>query len=310
MCKLQVNVIVNEKELMLKFDDYSRNYKSLFSSTIKNRHVYIQRFFKWFYKQKYYSLKEVNFDKLAQFLTNYHGKYSLESSRKLHLALRSFFTYCRLYNIIEYDFRPLLPLKRTYSKSYIPAVLKEDELEILIKNSKTDLSKNGIRNYAILLLLICYGVRGCQIRTLKFIDINWKESTIYFKACKNSNSITQLLLPDVGNAIIDYIENARPASSNDTLFLSTKPPQKDLTSSGLSTIIQKMIDKANIALPYNALKGTHLFRHTFASRLLSSGESFKNISDLLGHKTYESTMIYTKIDINNLKKVCLDWGGF
>ncbi len=87
------------------------------------------------------------------------------------------------------------------------------------------------------------------------------------------------------------------------------PPHNKLTSSSLSGLISKIIKKTDIKLPYNALKGSHLFRHTFASRLLASGEPLKNISDMLGHKRYETTLIYTKIDNENLGKVCLNWEG-
>ena len=68
-----------------------------------------------------------------------------------------------------------------------------------------------------------------------------------------------------------------------------------------------MIDAAGIEIPENALRGSHLFRHTFASGLLSEGESIKNISDMLGHKQLSTTLIYTKIDLENLKEVCLIW---
>ncbi len=229
MCTSQknLNVLFDEEKLILDFDEYSRDYRSLTESTIKNRHVYLQRFFKWFNKQKYLLLNEVDSKNLNKFLMNYHSKYSLESIRKLHLTLRSFFDYCLLYDIIKCNFKPLFPLKKNYTQTYIPAVLNENELQLLITKIKNDSLCTGVRNYAMLLILIYYGVRGFQVRNLKLIDIDWQENTIYFKGCKNGNSIKHMLCPEVGNAIMCYIKNERQNSfKNNEVFLSKRPPSQ------------------------------------------------------------------------------------
>jgi site-specific recombinase XerD len=61
--------------------------------------------------------------------------------------------------------------------------------------------------------------------------------------------------------------------------------------------------KAGIKSP---TKGAHCFRHSFVSRMLKQGESFKHIADLLGHKHIATTFIYTKIDFSSLAQVALE----
>jgi len=299
---------VSDHHLIEGFDNYLKIYKTVVDSTIKNNHIYIKRFFNWFNEHKFKSLQEVNFEEINLFLSQYHSKYSLSSTRKLHYSLRSFFDYCRLENIIKYDFKPILPQRRIYSKSFVPAVLSKSEISLLIDSAQADKSNKGKRNYAMLLLLICYGIRGCQVRNLELHDINWEDNTIFFKAVKNGNSVEQKIIPEVGNALVDYIIHIRPNSDCQKVFLSILDSHKGLThSSRFSSIIGKLLDQAGIKVPSNALRGSQLFRHTFASQLLLEGEPIKNISDMLGHKYLTTTAIYTKIDNNELRKVCLEW---
>ena len=300
---------LNVKDLVSQFDNYLRSYKNNAPSTIKANHTYLYRFFKWFNNfLTAVPFYELDADTLKKFLDDYHSTYSASSSHKLHFCLRSFFRFCRLYKFMKNNLEPLLPQKRVYSKSYVPTVLDKKDIEKLIKTAKSDTSHKGKRDYAMLLLLICYGVRGVQVRELHLVDIDWEKNLIHFKAVKNGIGIKQTILPEVGNALMEYIINSRPAVDRKEVFLTTKLPNKPLTTSAsLSLIISKLLDKCDIKMPYGSLKGTHIFRHTFASRLLSKGESIKKISDLLGHKSYETTLIYTKIDILNLKNACLEW---
>jgi site-specific recombinase XerD len=284
-------------DLILQFDKYLQDYKNLSSSTIKENHVYIDRFFKWFSNLKpAITLYSLNAETLKKFLNNYHLSYSKSSTRKLHFVLRSFFKYCQLYGYMQNDFYPLLPQKRVYSNSYVPGVPAQ----------KDDTDK-GKRDYALVLLLVCYGVRNIQVRELKLKDIDWKNSSIYFKGVKNGNDLEQPLIPEVGNALLNYITNIRPKINEEKIFLSMKPPNKPMKGpGGISSIISRLLKRCDIRMPHGSM-GSHVLRHTFASRLLLEGEPMKNISDMLGHKFYDTTMIYTKIDILHLTKVCLEW---
>ena len=56
--------------------------------------------------------------------------------------------------------------------------------------------------------------------------------------------------------------------------------------------------------------GPHALRHACAMRLLATGLSLKEIGDHLGHVTPDSTRIYAKVDLVNLRKVAdFDMGG-
>jgi site-specific recombinase XerD len=52
--------------------------------------------------------------------------------------------------------------------------------------------------------------------------------------------------------------------------------------------------------------GAHTLRHSYAVRLLRQGFSLKTIGDALGHRHPQSTFIYAKAAVDDLREVCLD----
>jgi integrase/recombinase XerD len=79
------------------------------------------------------------------------------------------------------------------------------------------------------------------------------------------------------------------------------------SSGSLSTIVARGFKDTGVIVPKGVRVGSHIFRHTFASRLLRAEEPLKNISDMLGHRYYDSTMVYAKIDMTGLKNATLNW---
>lgn len=55
------------------------------------------------------------------------------------------------------------------------------------------------------------------------------------------------------------------------------------------------------------LTGTHILRHTAASRLLRAGVDLKRIADILGHRSIDTTATYAKVDVGRLTAVALPW---
>jgi len=67
---------------------------------------------------------------------------------------------------------------------------------------------------------------------------------------------------------------------------------------------------ATTALPTDWGRCPHALRHARATHLLQQGASFKEIGDLLGHRSLESVGIYAKVGLSSLRAVAdLDLGG-
>ena len=115
------------------------------------------------------------------------------------------------------------------------------------------------------------------------------------------------LLPEVGNDLADYLQNARQDSLHSEVFLTlTNPPRPLKRSSSVSTIISNRLKRAELELPVGVSHGTHGFRHAFAVRF-TGNIPFKHLSDMLGHRDPASTLIYSKVAFTELDEAALPW---
>ncbi len=278
--------------------------RQLENSTIKSRSSYLKKFLEWHKETSNYSelgsLKPINVESFFIKATNRRGT---EFRRSLQGTLRSFFDFCHERGYTFQNLRFSLPAIKTYKLSEVPKKIDDNEAVKLIDS--IDRSTNsGKRISAILQILYTYGVRGCQVRALKLNDIDWHREEIHFPSAKDGKSCSFPLVAEVGNAILDYLKNARQECHYQEVFLTLSAPFTPLTKSkNLSQIIRNAMINAGIKSPS---KGSHCFRHGFVSRMLKQGESFKHIADLVGHKHIQTTFIYTKIDFNSLAEVALE----
>ena len=274
------------------------------NSTIKIRSDYLKQFLQWYQENSnHQDLQGLKPYDVESFFIKATSRWGKAYKCSLQATLRSFFDFCHQRGYIMQNLRFSLPVIKTYRLSEVPKKIDDNEAVKLIDriDRSTD---SGKRTYAILQILYTYGVRGCQLRALKLSDIDWHKDQIHFPSVKGGKSCSFPLTAEVGNALVDYLKNARKKCGYQQVFLTLRAPFSPLKkSSTLSTIIRSAMFKAGIKSP---TKGAHCFRHGFVSRMLKQGESFKHIADLVGHKHIATTFIYTKIDFNSLAEVALE----
>ena len=84
-------------------------------------------------------------------------------------------------------------------------------------------------------------------------------------------------------------------------------PIGPLTSgSSLWRTVSKYLAQAGIA---STRRGPHLLRHSLATQLINQGVTVKEIADLLGHASIDTTAIYAKVQISRLQGVALPFPG-
>lgn len=274
------------------------------NSTIEIRSNYLKQFLKW-YKgtSNYLTLQELKPYDVESFFIKATSPWGKAYKRSLQATLRSFFDFCHERGYLTQNLRFSLPVIKSYRLSDIPKKIENNEAVKLIDSIDRS-TDSGKRTYAVVQILYTYGVRGCQVRALKLRDIDWHKEQIHFPSAKDGKSCSLPLTTEVGNALVDYLKNARKKCRYQEVFLTLKAPFTPLKKSqALSQIIRSAMLKAGIKSPR---KGSHCFRHGFVSRMLKQGESFKLIADLVGHKHIQTTFIYTKIDFNSLAEVPLE----
>ena len=194
-----------------------------------------------------------------------------------------------------------VPLRRRYRLADVPCALSWEQVQRLL--AVVDRREpNGRRHYAMLLLIATYGLRGCEVRALRLDDIDWVHDEVTIFAPKTGRSRRLPLTRSVGDAILDYLREERPPSVHREVFLSSRPPRGPLRSK-INPWLARCFDKAGIETPR---RGAHTLRHSLAIHMLRSGETLKSIGDVLGHRNPETTFIYTKLNVEDLRTVALE----
>ncbi|MFV1976903.1 MAG: site-specific integrase, partial [Candidatus Scalindua sp.] len=186
----------------------------------------------------------------------------------------------------------------------LPSTFTDGEINALLKAVDRG-SPKGKRDYAILLLAIKLGLRASDICELKFENIIWERNLITINQYKTGKTLELPLLPEIGNAIIDYLKHGRPVSQDSNCFIHVQSPYDRIHTSDLGNLVRRYITLAGINYS-NRKHGPHAFRHCFASALLKEKVPLPVISEALGHKNMASTMFYLRIDINPLRKCALE----
>ena len=139
-----------------------------------------------------------------------------------------------------------------------------------------------------------------DITYFNFENIDWESSCINIVQIKTDQPLTLPLLPEVGNAIIDYLKHGRPQSGDTHVLLNISSPFSPMQTSMIYQVATQAFRRAGIDIS-NRRHGAHSLRHSLASRMLEGQTAMPIISEALGHTETNSTMYYLRVDITSLK---------
>lgn len=233
--------------------------------------------------------------------------YSRRSVQGYASVIRSFLRYAENQQWCCRGLADAVKAPRVYAQETLPSAPKRDDVKKLLTSCKTD-HLTDIRDYAILMLLTVYGMRRSEVAGLKLEDIDWKKEQLYMRRAKGSKPQTFPLSTIVGEAIIRYLTEVRPKHCRlREVFIVRRSPYQALTAGAVYALVNRRLKPLNLPIRHH---GPHALRHACATHLINEGFSLKEISDHLGHRGVETTRIYTKVDLTNLRKVAdQEWGG-
>jgi integrase/recombinase XerD len=159
----------------------------------------------------------------------------------------------------------------------------------------------------MLLLLARLGLRAQDVITLCLDDIDWANGRLDLRPGKTHRARSLPLPQNVGQAVVAYVQGGRPRSNSRQVFLRCRPPFQPLTNSAVWWMVRQAFQQAGLVTRPGI--ASHIFRHTAASQMLNQGASFKEVADVLGHQSLQTTGIYAKLELEALVAVALPWGG-
>lgn len=163
----------------------------------------------------------------------------------------------------------------------------------------------GRRDYAMVLCMATLGLRASEVAALRIRDIDWRTGTLGVASGKTHRARRLPLPAAVGQAVAAYVRRGRPATTASQLFVRHAPPRGAAVDAAIvRNAARAAYRRAGLPSEYT---GTHVLRHTVATRLVCAGTPLKAIADVLGHQSIDTTAIYAKVDFPHLRAVALPW---
>ncbi len=219
-------------------------------------------------------------------------------------VLRVFLRYLHREGILGSDLSASVGWPQVYRLSGIPRSISWGDVSRVLA-SVDRRTGAGRRDYAILLLLVTYGLRGREVAALTLDDIDWKRERLKVPERKAGHSTAFPLSSVVGEAILDYLQHGRPAASDRHVFFRAAAPRRPIGAAAVSSLARAYLLKAGVNVPR---PGSHTLRHSAVQRLVDASFDLKTIGDFVGHRSARSTEVYAKVAVEALREVALGDG--
>jgi integrase/recombinase XerD len=288
------------------FVNYMRCERGASESTIKARSQFLRRFLVQLHTPSapLHKFTVAQIDEALLRMVNQKG-YTRGSVRTWAGTLRAFFRYAATQNWCQNSLADAIRHPRHFTLASLPSSLSWDDVQRLLKLTEGDRPVD-IRDRSILMLLAIYGLRAGEVRRLTLDDFHWEHELLSIVCPKTRRTRTYPLIRSVGDAVLRYLQEARPCSVHREVFLTSRRPVGPLNGA-MFNIVNSRLKQLGIALRHN---GPHTLRHSCAAHLLAQGLSLKEIGDHLGHQHPGTTLIYAKVDLAGLREVGdFDLGG-
>ena len=239
---------------------------------------------------------------VRRFVLAYIRQHAPASAGRVTTTVRCFLRWLIAQGRCAADLHEAVPKMPMWQLATLPRYLPDADVERIVEACDRP-SAVARRDRAMLLLLARLGLRAGDVVALRLGDIEWKLGRLCVVG--KGRRETWLPLPqDAGDAILGYLEAERPASAIDHVFLTARTPIRPIRSSGLRDVVGRAIERAGVQAPS---RGTHLLRHSLATRLLREGATLDMIGAVLRHRDVNTTAIYAKVDVGLLGQVAQPW---
>lgn len=215
-------------------------------------------------------------------------------------SIRSLMRWALATGRIDRDLAPAILQART-SRATLPRGLSTDQAQALL-NACDRQTVIGIRDAAVIRLLLRLGLRAGECAGLQLDDLNWSAGSLTVVG-KGHRRLTLPIPNDVGDSLIAWLR-MRPTDATDrAVFVRARTPIHGLTGPGISDIVKHRADTVGLGIVH-----AHRLRHTAAMHVIATGGSLTEAQALLGHQNAAITSVYARVDLNSLRDLILLFG--
>ena len=282
-----------------KYLIYCKEEKYNADRSIKTKQDYLTRLLSYFSQHGIIELKDLSRQDIVSFVNEVIEKGNVSKRRNFYI-LRDFLQYLFIEGISLEDLSIYVPKIKSTKRKKLPVYFKQEEIEEKLNEIPRE-RKIEKRDYAIILIAARLGLRVSDILNIRFKDIDWEQHQLHIIQPKTKHLNILPLSKEVGWAIIDYIQHARPVCKNEYLFVKMRHPFEKMEK---FHNFNKYFETEEIE---NTKKGIHNLRHSLAKNMLDNDIPLHAISSILGHQSLETTSnTYLSIDAKHLKGCSLE----
>lgn len=292
-------------DLLSKFETYLHRQRGLSPRTIYHVMRFADRFLKHRFGEDMLDLPALNVRDVVAFMEHLLARKSPFRDKTPATHLRSFFQYLFAQGLTTTNLSLSVPSTRKPWGSRLPRYLSPPEVEAVLASVRGN-PRRGARDYAMLMLMARLGLRAPEVIAMQLDDMDWRAGELLVRG-KGQRHDRLPIPPDVGEAIIRYLQQERTSTTTRTLFVTHRAPNRPFKDSQVINTILKEAFAATGVKPPTPYVGSHVLRHSLATNLVRSGASLEEIGDLLRHRSRATTMIYAKLDTDGLRSIAQPW---
>jgi integrase/recombinase XerD len=287
--------------------EYIDHLKTLGRSerTVKGAGYDLRPFVRFLAQEEVFDLEALSADVMAEyqqelaFKLSVRGKLlSLRTQGQLLGVAKGFCRFLKEQDYLLHD--PGAKIKLPRKPQVLPkTILTEEEVRRLV-NAPDTRTSTGYRNRVIIEVLYNTAVRRSELVGIRLMDLDLMSGFILIRG-KGSKERVVPLGGRVCELVKNYVPAVRPAfvRSTDPGYLILNRWGSRLSSNGVWAVVKRCAQLAGIERNITP----HGLRHTCATHMLKNGAPVRHLQEMLGHESLESTQIYTRVTITDLKKI-------
>lgn len=286
------------ERLLAAFQEWSRTHRGIRDSTIRNYSTVVRDLIQTVGSEPgSYTARD-----LRAFVLERARRHGPATAEWVVTSTRVFLRYLVAVEACPVGFEHAIPSVAKWRLARLPRYVPTECIERVVRLTG-DTSPIGARDRAVLLLLARLGLRAADIALLNLHDFDWHRARLRL-AGKGRREAWLPLSQDVGDAVLHYLRTGRPAKETSRVFLLSRPPFGPIEPHVVSQIARRGLRRARVESP---TRGARVFRHSLATTMLRVGVPLQTIASVLRHRCIDTTLHYTKVDIEMLKQVAPAW---
>lgn len=227
---------------------------------------------------------------------------SVSGAQNFISGLRSFLRFCFVEGLVDADLTEAALLMTGRRRLPLPQGIPRSDAAALLASCDRR-TKLGRRDYAIVVIALRLGLRAAEIARLRLDDIDWRGGEVVIQGKRGR--LDRLPLPtEVGQAVAAYLTRGRPASVHRELFIRDRAPLTPIDAATVRSTVRRACRRAG--LPE---LGAHRLRHTLACEMVAAEVPLAHISQVLRHHSLQTTAIYARVDVEQLRSLARSWPG-